>query len=239
MIDYHSHILPHMDDGASRTAESLEMLRESYRQGVGVMVSTSHFYADEEDPKSFVNRRNQAFLRLRDTMTQLPEAFPLIVLGAEVLYFPGISQADGVEKLTIGCGSTILVEPPMTPWSDAMLDDIACLGRNLGCKPVIAHVDRFMKHLRDKHLIDRVLERDMLVQVNAGYFLDRKTLRDAIKNLKKGKIHLIGSDCHNMLTRYPNLEAARMVARKHGAESQFLNLSQNAERLLFPDGMPL
>lgn len=238
MIDYHSHILPRMDDGASRTAESLAMLRESYRQGVRVMVSTSHFYADEEDPQSFVNRRNQAFLRLRDTMTMQPEAFPLIVLGAEVLYFPGISQADGVEKLTVGCGSSILVEPPMAPWSDAMLDEIASLGANLGCKPVIAHVDRFMNHLRDKRLIDRVLERDMLVQVNAGYFLDRKTVRSAVKNLKKGKIHLIGSDCHNMLSRYPNLEAARLAAKKHGAEAEFLKLSQNAEALLFPDGMP-
>lgn len=238
MIDYHSHILPHMDDGASRTAESLALLRESYRQGVRVMVSTSHFYADEEDPKSFVTRRNQAFLRLRDNMTLQPEPFPLIVLGAEVLYFPGISQADGVERLTIGCGSTILVEPPMAPWSDAMLDEIASLGENLGCKPVIAHVDRFMKHLRDKHLIDRVLERDMLVQVNAGYFLDPKTVRSAVKNLKKGKIHLIGSDCHNMLTRYPNLEAARVAAKKHGAEAEFLKLSQNAEGLLFPEGMP-
>ena len=238
MIDYHSHILPHMDDGASRTAESLAMLRESYRQGVRVVVSTSHFYADEEDPKSFVTRRNQAFLRLRDTMTLQPEAFPLIVLGAEVLYFPGISQAEGVERLTIGCGSTILVEPPMAPWSDAMLDEIAGLGENLGCKPVIAHVDRFMKHLRDKHLIDRVLERGMLVQVNAGYFLDPKTVRSAVKNLKKGKIHLIGTDCHNMLTRYPNLEAARVAAKKRGAEAEFLKLSQNAEELLFPDGMP-
>ena len=78
----------------------------------------------------------------------------------------------------------------------------------------------------------------MLVQVNAGYFLDPKTVRSAVKNLKKGKIHLIGSDCHNMLTRYPNLEAARMAAKKHGAEAEFLKLAQNAEDLLFPDGMP-
>ena len=34
MIDFHTHILPGMDDGATDAAESLEMLRLSYQQGV-------------------------------------------------------------------------------------------------------------------------------------------------------------------------------------------------------------
>ena len=236
MIDYHCHILPKMDDGPDELSESLAMLRQSYQQGVEAMVSTCHFYADEDYPAQFVERRNTAFLRLREAMLRDTEAYPLIVLGAEVLYFPGISQAQDIEKLTIGSGATIMVEPPMAPWSDAMLDEVVQLGDNLNCKPVIAHVDRFMRMLRDERLIDRVLERELLVQVNAGYFIDPKTVKSAVRNLKKGKIHLIGSDCHNLTARAPNMGLARQQVKAFGAESEFNELRRNAVKLLFPRG---
>ena len=236
MIDYHCHILPQMDDGPDRLSECLTMLRRSKEQGVEVMVSTSHFYADEDYPAQFVERRNAAFRRLREAMGRNTDSYPLIVLGAEVLYFPGISQAQDIEKLTIGSGRTILVEPPMAPWSDAMLDEIVELGENLHSRPVVAHVDRYMRMLKDKRLIDRVLERNLLVQVNASWFIDPKTVRFAVRNLKQGKIHLIGSDCHNLLSRRPNLGQARQQAKDYGAEAEFDKLRRNAVRLLFSRG---
>ena len=236
MIDYHCHILPRMDDGPDRLSECLTMLRRGKEQGVEVMVSTSHFYADEDYPAQFVQRRNAAFLRLREAMGRDGESYPLIVLGAEVLYFPGISQAQDIEKLTIGSGRTILVEPPMAPWSDTMLDEIVELGENLHSRPVVAHVDRYMRMLKDKRLIDRVLERNLLVQVNASWFIDPKTVRFAVRNLKQGKIHLIGSDCHNLLSRRPNLGQARQQAKDYGAEAEFDKLRRNAVRLLFSRG---
>ena len=236
MIDYHCHILPQMDDGPDRLSECLTMLRRSREQGAEVIVSTSHFYAHEHYPPPLVQPRNAAFLRLREAMARDLESYPLIVLGAEVLYFPGISQAQDIERLTIGSGRTILVEPPMAPWSDAMLDEIVELGENLRCKPVIAHVDRYMRMLKDKHLLNRVLERNLLVQVNASWFLDPKTVKSAVRNLKQGKIHLIGSDCHNLLGRSPNLGQARQQAKAFGAEAEFEELRRNALRLLFPRG---
>ena len=66
MIDYHCHILPRMDDGPDLLSESMDILRRSREQGVEVMVSTNHFYADEDYPESFLERRNDAFLRLRE-----------------------------------------------------------------------------------------------------------------------------------------------------------------------------
>ena len=236
MIDYHCHILPQVDDGPDLLSESMDILRRSREQGVEVMVSTSHFYADEDYPAQFVERRNAAFRRLREAMGRNTESYPLIVLGAEVLYFPGISQAQDIEKLVIGSGRTILVEPPMAPWNDTMLDEIVELGENLHCRPVIAHVDRYMRMLKDKRLMDRVLERNLLVQVNASWFLDPGTVKSAVRNLKQGKIHLIGSDCHNLLSRSPNLGQARQQAKAYGAEAEFEELRRNALRLLFPRG---
>lgn len=232
MIDFHSHILPEMDDGADCVETSLAMLRESFLQGVDIMVSTSHFYADEDYPQRFLERRMETAKVLQDAMMLQAEVFPRIVLGAEVLYFPGISQAEELAPLMIGNSRCMLVEPPMAQWTDSMLDEILQMGENLKCRPVIAHVDRYMTYLEDESLISRVLEREMLVQVNAGYFLNPATTKSAMKHLKQGDIHLIGSDCHNMSTRAPNLGQVRRLVRTYGLQNEFNMLSRNAALLL-------
>lgn len=232
MIDFHSHILPGMDDGAEDVDTSLQMLYQSYLQGVDCIVATSHFYADEEFPQGFLSRREAALANLRQAMQQKFNVYPEILLGAEVLYFPGISEAEEIQQLQIAQTHCILIEPPMIRWTDSMLDDILNMGERFGCVPVIAHVDRYMNMLRDKTLIDRVRERDMLVQVNASYFLNSATVRDALRNLKLGKLDFIGSDCHNLSNRAPNLGAAQRVAAKHGLLEDFQQLSRNAEFFL-------
>ena len=232
MIDFHSHILPKMDDGPQSVADCLAMLRRSFLQGVDAMVSTSHFYADEAYPRDFLRRRAKAYEQLQDAMLMSPEVYPRIILGAEVLYFPGIGEAEEIPSLFIGNARTILIEPPMTPWSDVMLDEIAQMGVNFDCTPVIAHVDRFMKYLCDDTLLDRVLQRNMRVQVNADYFLEPDTVEEAMENLCEGKIQLIGSDCHNLSSRAPNLGLVRKQARDFVAEAALKQLHQNAAELL-------
>ncbi len=236
MIDFHSHILPQVDDGADCVETSLSMLRESFLQGVDVIVSTSHFYADEDYPQRFLERRMKAFKTLQNAMLLQAEVFPRIILGAEVLYFPGISQAEELSSMMIGASRCMLVEPPMANWTDSMLDEIFQMGKNLKCRPVIAHVDRYMTCLKEESLITRVLEREMLVQVNAGYFIDPATTKSAMKHLRQGEIHLIGSDCHNMSTRAPNLGQARRIARTFGLQKEFEMLSRNAALLLKQKG---
>ena len=76
----------------------------------------------------------------------------------------------------------------------------------------------------------------MLVQVNAEYFIDPKTVKAAVRNLKKGKIHLIGSDCHNLTNRASNLGLAWQQAKAYGVEAEFNELRRNALKLLFPRG---
>ncbi len=236
MIDFHSHILPGMDDGPQDVAESLAMLRQSFIQGVDLVVSTSHFYADEEFPREFLRRRKAAFRELQEAMLLSPEVYPPVLLGAEVLYFPGISEAEEMASLMIGNSRCILVEPPMAPWSNEMLSEIAAMGENFSCIPVIAHVDRFMHCLRDTTLIHRVRERNMAVQVNADYFLDPKTVKSAVKHLKSGHIQVIGSDCHNLTSRSQNLGAARRQARALGAGAEFDSLHKNSVDLILRRG---
>lgn len=57
MIDLHAHYLPEMDDGAKNAAESLEMLKNSFLQGVSVCVATPHSVIHcEEDIEEFIKK---------------------------------------------------------------------------------------------------------------------------------------------------------------------------------------
>lgn len=232
MVDFHTHILPGVDDGPRNLEACLSMLRSSFLQGVNAVVSSSHFYANEECPDDFLKRRNIAAQQLKEAMLFSTDVYPNIVLGAEVLFFPGISEAEGIERLRIGNSRGILIEPPMAPWSEDMLDEIQQLGCNFDLLPIIAHVDRYMTMLQDPSLIDRVLQRNLVVQVNGSYFLNPKTQKAAYANLKAGKIQLIGSDCHNMESRPPNLGSVRKLVRDNHVESAFQKLYQNAVELL-------
>ena len=189
MIDFHSHILPDMDDGADCAETSLAMLEESKRQGVELICATSHFYADEEDPQSFLARRSEAYSRLLAAMED-PLAYPKILLGAEVLYFPGISVAEEVRELRLENSPFLLIEPPMMPWSETMLDEVEQCGKTLRCVPVIAHIDRYMRMLRDHTLFERVKNRRILVQVNANFFLHRDTSELAVRSLREKSFNL-------------------------------------------------
>ena len=59
MIDFHSHILPGVDDGSKNLLMSLTMLRRLYEQGVTKVAATPHFYADKQSPDSFARKRDE------------------------------------------------------------------------------------------------------------------------------------------------------------------------------------
>lgn len=231
MIDFHSHFLPDMDDGSDSIETSLAMLHESWRQGVRLMFATPHFYAEEDDPESFLARRSEAYARVREAIEARQDSeIPDILLGAEIYYFPGISVSEELRALSMGTTPFLLIEPPMIPWGNSMLDEIELTGENLHCIPVIAHVDRYMRMLRDASLFDRLRDRRILIQVNASFFV-HDSVR-ALELLRQNRIHFIGSDCHNMDERAPNMGSAEEIIRLDGATEYFRTINQRIFSLL-------
>lgn len=236
MIDIHSHFLPEIDDGSDSIETSLGMLLESYSQGVDLIAATPHFYADEDDPESFLARRNDAYDRLQAAMASVRESFPRILLGAEILYFPGMSVADELYEMRIGGAPLLLIEPPMIPWTDSMLDEIELTGQNLHCIPMIAHVDRYMYMLRDNSLIDRLGRRRLLTQVNASFFIRPMSRAFALELLRDDRIHFIGSDCHNMGERAPNMGTAAEIIAENGEADKLETLDRRIRFFLEKTG---
>ena len=213
MTDWHAHVLPGVDDGPDTPEEAIEMLRMSAAQGVKKIFATSHYYADEEEPQSFLARRNAAYRQLKEYYLSLEKKPPLpkVLTGAEVYYFPGMSTCEELRPLELTGTGVLLVEPPVASFTKGMLDEIEAIGRNLKLQPVLAHLDRYCRMLDDPALFDAVAERDILVQVNASFFLRREWREFALRMLAEGKIHMMGSDCHNTEDRAPNLGPAADV----------------------------
>jgi len=204
MIDFHSHILPGIDDGSPDEQESLSLLKALREQGVDTVCATSHFYIDHRSPESFLRRRQEAWKRLQAV---LPDEAPRILLGAEVLYFPGISHLEELPLLCLQGTNVLLLEMPFTRWSEAMIREVKELALSRRVIVLMAHIDRYYYRQR-RSVWDEFLEDDILIQANADFFLGTWTKRRALRLLREGTIQLLGSDCHNITARPPRLQEA-------------------------------
>ena len=215
MIDFHSHILPGIDDGSKDTATSIRMIEEEMRQGVTGIALTPHFYADTDDPQQFLARRERAFRELQETLEEEEIKVPRMILGSEVHFYRGMSRSESLRKLCLGESNYILVELPFRRWQQYIVDDVKDIGNNLGLNVIIAHFERYLD--QDRKLVKQITEdEDLIIQSNAEFSLE-KDRRKALRYLKDGTIDILGSDCHNTDSRRPNLkDAMDLIGKKLG-----------------------
>ena len=216
MIDFHSHILPGIDDGSRDTATSLLMLNALKKQGADTVCATSHFYATQRTVDRFLFRRQEAWEKLLEV---LPQDAPRILLGAEVLYYPGIAYMEQLPKLCLEGTNLLLLEMPFEPWTTQMIREVNELARRGDVQLLVAHSERYFFY-QPIAVWDEFLDLGILMQSNAEFFLPFKTRRKAMRLLEDGYIHLLGSDAHNMSSRAPNLDKARArIAKSLGEET--------------------
>ena len=216
IADFHSHILPGIDDGSRSVEMSIAMLQKLAAQGIDHVVATPHFYAHRDTPDRFLARREKALQHLRQEMEK-HTGLPRITMGAEVYYFPGMSNSECLPALTIGDTDYILIEMHDSPWTENMYRELENIRIRQGLIPVIAHVDRYITPLRQHGIPERLRNMEVIVQANGEFFLDWRTRRLAMQLLQGGYIHLLGSDCHNLTNRAPNLDkAVKAIQKKLG-----------------------
>ncbi len=204
LFDVHTHILPCIDDGSKSVEESLLMLKMLKTQGVYAVVATPHFRADEAEPKEFIKKRDIAVSCLKPAMTK---NMPRVALGAEVHYFEGMSRCDDLGLLAIKGTNLILVEMPFVPWTDRIIKEVHNIVSEQNMIPIIAHIDRYIK-VQSRKSIFTLLNSEVLIQSNAEGFYTSGIANKIKRLLLNGKIDFVGSDCHNMEDRAPNMDKA-------------------------------
>ena len=63
-------------------------------------------------------------------------------------------------------------------------------------------------------MIASLLELPVCVQLNAECLLNWRQKQSAIKMFRNGEAQVLGSDCHNVTNRVPNLKKGRDVLEK-------------------------
>ena len=215
MTDFHSHILPKIDDGSRSTEESLLMLKALSRQGIDRIVATPHFYANDESVTDFLSRRQASYNELMNSVTS---DMPRIIQGAEVRFYDGISRLNELKSLCIQGTKLLLLEMPFTKWTEYTLRELVDISSDGKVTLVLAHIERYMKFQKPE-VFYRLLDNGILMQINASFINDFFTARKAISLIKRGAVSFLGSDCHNMNDRAPDIgKALKTIEKKLGNE---------------------
>ena len=216
MIDFHSHILPNLDDGPKDIETSLEMLKSAKADGIEKVVSTSHIYiTDEESIDKFLIKRENAYNALKDATNSCKSDLPKIVLGAEIHIRRGIGDYQHLDSLKIEGTDYILLEMPYSQWKEGHLETVYDI-KSRGLIPIMAHIERFYEY---RDMFDDLKSIGVKFQVNADSFLEKQSAKLMYDLFQNGYIHLLGSDMHNLDSRKNNLkEAYQVIAKKFGKE---------------------
>lgn len=206
MIDFHTHILPNMDDGSDSVETSLKLLEMLEKENVKLVCLTSHFYPFNESIEEYIKRRNNSFNEL-DYQGNLT-----LKLGAEIRYYRGISISEDIDKLCLTGTKILLIEfPYFVRITESMIDEIISL-KLKGYDVVLAHIERYRINRKS---IDHLRNFGIKFQVNTdsvrNFFLRKKV----INLIKNGYIYYLGSDCHNLYDRKPNYETALKMLKKY------------------------
>ncbi len=232
VIDFHSHVLPGIDDGSPDVETSLEMLRLSADQGVEAMAATPHFYAWRNRVERFLECRQRSFEQLAP---QLLPGLPRLYLGAEVAFFEGISESRQLEQLTLEGTNVLLLELPFRPWQDRDLDEVEALMQRRGFRVVLAHLERYQMFPENRALLLELMDLPLQVQINAESLLSWRGRGKLLKWFRSGQAHLLGSDCHGAEYRPPNVGQGRAILKKKLGQELLDRMDRAGARLL-PEG---
>jgi protein-tyrosine phosphatase len=197
MIDIHCHILPGIDDGPKDLDGSLEMARAAVSAGISTVVATPHLRADF--PEVRIDEIADRCDELNGALAQQGIALE-VVPGGEVGLSWALEADDGtLARASYGQhGKDILIETPTVggPMLPTLLSQVAARGYRV----ILAHPER-LSDLRDHpDLVDRLVERDIRLQVNADGLVanPRKSpiAKAAQTFCRAGLITAVASDGH-------------------------------------------
>ena len=229
-IDLHSHILPQLDDGSDSVEMSLAMLYQMAEQGVDVVCATSHYYAKYNSIPAFCERRAEALEWLSSVLTaELPRVLP----AAEVAYFPRMEEQD-LMPLCIQGTRTLMLEMPFADWTGLQLETVEALVLDCRYDVVLVHPERFCFSKSNRHKLEKLAELPIGLQVNAGSLLRWGTRRLALDLLQMAQYPLLGSDCHNLTSRPPNLKEGRKVVMQKLGEAFLKKIDRYGEWITTP-----
>ncbi len=206
MIDLHTHILPHIDDGATSYDNAITMVRHAVADGVTTLVATPHSHHVRGRDIPAATRHLQALADAEGLdVTLLPGSEVRIVAGLDAAYRAGSLQ-------TIADGPWLLLELPLhDEWPLPLVLGAIERLRAEGARPILAHAERYPFVHKRPAAVAEIVALGVPAQINACSLFYRESdpdRRAADALIHAGLAHLIASDAHNIRYRPPGIAAA-------------------------------
>ena len=229
MIDFHSHILPEIDDGSKSYEESLKMLEEAQNIGFDIVISTSHYAVDCYESPEYKRKELIEDLNLEENV-------PEIILGSEIfLTYNIVDLLKEYKASTINGTNYVLIELPLRHRFSNLKNVINILKEN-DYRPIIAHPERYMFIQNNFKEIYELKELGVLFQCNYGSILGNygiKAKSTMKKMLKNGLVSFLGSDAHRKKSIYLQIPKAISLISKYISTEELQNIiTHNAEKVL-------
>lgn len=235
IVDFHNHVMPGVDDGASDYEEAAEALKALLGQDVRHVVVTPHVNGSLTlQPAAFSKRLaelDQGWEQLQHIAAKHAPDME-ISRGAEVMLdTPALDLSDA--RIRLAATDFALCEfPYMTvpPNSSGVLSNML----RDGVTPIIAHPERYRGVGTDCRLASQWRRAGALLQINAGSLVGKygpQARENAHALLERGFVDYLCSDYH--ARGRPATAAARILLEEAGAHEHFMTLAMvNPARML-------
>lgn len=197
-VDIHSHLIPAIDDGVQSLEESLTILKEMEQLGYEKVITTPHTMAGSYD-----NTPEIINAGLENVRAAIKKEGIGIQMEAATEYFLDetfMERLDSNEPLMTFGKNYVLVETSfMNP--PPQLKEASFQLTLKGYKMVFAHPERYLYLIEDKNLLEELIDRDIIFQLNAVALTGcySKPVQKFAEKLIDMKIpRLVGTDTHNM-----------------------------------------
>lgn len=207
LIDFHTHLLPGVDDGVETTEESLQMLGTYQSMGVKKVILTPHVMEDYP-----LNNKEYLICRFNDLRKEYTGNIE-IALGAEYMLDNSFERhlTEG-DLLTIAhkevLTETSYMYAPMNFWG--LLNQIHTFGYYI----VLAHPERYT-YLQTSDY-NRLKQMGVRFQLNilspTGYYGEKAKITSQ-KLLEMGYYDYLGSDLHDPLKFYEAITQSKISNR--------------------------
>ena len=233
MIDFHSHILPNIDDGSRSIEETFNLIKEAEKAGFEAVISTSHYmenYYETDVPE------REVWVKAICENLQTKNIETNLYLGNEIYFSDNIIELLEQRKAsTINNTSYVLFELPLNA-EPMNLYDVVYEMLQYKLVPILAHPERYSYVQKDPDLVYDLIEKGVLMQSNYGSIIGQYGEKAQIivrKFFENNMVHFLGSDVHRPNTIYPKIpQILREIESIIGSEKLEELTTKNPKLLL-------
>lgn len=224
MIDFHTHILPNLDDGARSIEEAHNLLKEAEKAGFDSVVYTPHFI--EEYYETNVKEREvwlETFSRKFYDLDNIKT-----YLGSEIFLTNNIMNLlENAKASTINNTSYVLFELPMESEPEDLYEILYQLKRNK-VVPILAHPERYPYIQKEPDIIYELIQEGVYMQSDYGSVIGEngnRAKRIINKMLENNLVHFLGTNAHRENTIYKKIPQILEILNGYIGEEKLYELT--------------